>query len=108
MDKQIVTIIPKPDVVRRQMLGSVIMAFENRGLTLVSTVQKIALCEHSLRDTYNIIGLDLTEEEEKEWGMSNGKTDPVFSFLFEADTAHAIIDEMRPHKIFPVMYIKRK
>lgn len=109
MTKEIVTVIPKPSVSKRLMMGSVVMAFENRGFELEGVVQKVGLCRHEVKDIYDIIGMELTEPEEKEWGMlEHTTTDPVFSFLFTADEAHSKVDKMKPHKFLPVVYIKRK
>lgn len=108
-NKEMVTIIVKPDVPRRLMIGAVIMAMENRGFALESVVQKVQLSRYELKDVYDLIGMELTEKEEQEWGMlEHTTTDPVFSFMFSAESAHKKVDDMKPHKIFPLVYIKRK
>jgi len=107
--KEIVTIIVKPDVPKRLMIGAVIMAMENRGFALEGVVQKVQLSRYEIKDVYDLIGVELTEEEEKEWGMlEHTTTDPVFSFMFSAEGAHRKVDEMKPHKIFPLIYVKRR
>ena len=103
-----VTIIAKPRASKERLIGKIISQMESNGLELTDTVPKISLKRRDIKELYDLIGVELTDAEEVEWCMlEHTTTDPVFSFVFSGIGAHEKIDNMKLHKEYPVIYVKR-
>ena len=105
---QKITVIPKPSVVIKRSIGCVIQAFEEYGLTLTN-ILTLRLSKTEIVDTYNVIGLAFEEGEEEDWCIAkDGLSEKVFTLTFSGPDAHEVVSKIKPHLMFPVIYVKLK
>ena len=108
-NKERITVIIKPQAASSGRVGEILSFFEMNGFRLLHSVQKVSLGRLEVKDCYSLIGLNFTESDEESWGLLyDSETDPVFSFVLEREYAHKKVDELEPHRTYPLIYIKKK
>jgi len=102
--KQIVSIVTKPRMEEDKEVGLLITYLEQAGFRLSYVAPRVKLGLPAIKDLYAIIGMEMTEKDERSWSSESGFS---FVFSFYADDGHNLIEQIAPQKKFPVVYIKK-
>lgn len=76
--------------------------------TFITCAPPTKLKRSEVKDMYDLIGIEMVEEDYLSWGFTEDKdmSDYVCTFIFEREHGHALVESLEPHKQYPVMYIK--
>ena len=75
---------------------------------LVSTPPSMHVSADEIKDMYDMIGKEFTDEEKESWEFNpeSKKSGRIFTLIFEREGAHAVISTMGIPEQYPAIYVK--
>ena len=97
----------KPMLTKMRRMGQLISCMESE-FELISTPPSMQVSISEIKDMYDMIGKEFTDEEQESWEFNteSGKSGRVFTLIFEREGGHAVIKAMNIPEQYPAIYVK--